>query len=231
LNFSCVKLGGAGVSKQIEANASLFLHFEQIIFMDYQRIADEIIDLKNADLALRDELVQSGQLSEGYHPDMKAMHDRNAELLNNIIDRIGYPTIDKLGKEASEAAWLVIQHSIGKPAFMKKCLTLLETAVNERKAEPRHLAYLSDRIAVFEGRPQLYGTQFDWDESGLLSPGLYDDVTKVNARRKSIGLNTLEEQTDLIRRQAKEENQSPPPDLKRRNQEAAAWKKEVGWMN
>jgi hypothetical protein len=220
---------GPAIQSKLKRTHLYFCILEKIIFLDYQRIGDEIIDLKNADLALRDELVQSGQISEGYHPGMKAMHDRNAELLNNIIDRIGYPTIGKVGKEASEAAWLVIQHSIGKPAFMKKCLILLERAVNEHKAEPRNLAYLSDRIAVFEGRPQLYGTQFDWDESGLLSPSRYDDVTKVNERRRSIGLNTLEEQTEIIRRNAMKENHTPPSDLAKRKEEADVWSRQVGW--
>ena len=199
--------------------------------MDFKSIAEQIIDLKNADLALRDQLIQRGEMNEGYNEEMKALHNRNAEKLNDIVDRIGYPTIDKVGQDASEAAWLVIQHSIGQPAIMKKCAALLERAVEDNKAQRRHLAYLTDRIAVFEGTSQLYGTQFDWDELGELSPNLYDDLNKVNARRKSIGLNTLEEQTEIMRSQAREENQSPPPDLKRRNQEAEAWKKEVGWMN
>lgn len=197
--------------------------------MDYKSIAREIIELKNADLALRDKLVQSGQLSGGYNEEMKELHNRNANALNNIIDTIGYPTLDKVGKEASEATWLVIQHSIGQPQFMKKCAELLLTAVNENKADPKNLAYLTDRIAVFEGKPQLYGTQFDWDENGNLNPNLFDDLTKVNERRKSIGLNTLEAQTKIIRRHAKSENESPPTDFEIRKQEIEEWKKEVGW--
>lgn len=197
--------------------------------MDFKNIAEKIIDLKNADLALRDKLVQSRQLSEGYNEEMKELHNRNAKILNDIIDTIGYPTTDKVGKEASEAAWLVIQHSIGQPEFMKKCAELLKKAVSENKADLKSLAYLTDRIAVFEGKPQLYGTQFDWDENGNLSPNLFDDLTKVNERRKSIGLNTLEERTEIIRKQAKNENELPPTDFEERKQEIEEWKRNVGW--
>jgi hypothetical protein len=197
--------------------------------MDFKNIAEKIIELKNADLTLRDKLVQSGQLSEGYNEEMKELHNRNAKILRDIIDTIGYPTIDKVGQEANEAAWLVIQHSIGQPEFMKKCAKLLEKAVSENKANPKSLAYLTDRIAVLEGKPQLYGTQFDWDKNGNLSPNLFDDLNKVNKRRKSIGLNTLEEQTEIIRRQAKNENQSPPTDIENRKQEIEEWKRNVGW--
>jgi hypothetical protein len=31
-------------------------------------------------------------------------------------------------------------------------------------------AMLEDRIRAFEGRPQRYGTQFDWDANGEPSP-------------------------------------------------------------
>lgn len=198
--------------------------------MDYKSIAKKIIDLKNADLVLRDKLVKSGKLSEGYNEEMKELHNRNAKTLNDIIDTIGYPTTDKVGKEANEATWLVIQHSIGQPVFMKKCAELLKSAVKENKADPKYLAYLTDRIAVFEDKPQLYGTQFDWDEYGNLSPNLFDHVAKVNERRKAIGLNTLEEQTEIIRKQVKNENQSPPADFEKRKKEIEEWKKTVGWI-
>ena len=197
--------------------------------MDYKSIVENITDLKNADLALREKLIQSGQLSNGYNEEMKELHNRNAKILSDIIDTIGYPTIDKVGKEANEAAWLIIQHSIGQPEFMKKCAKLLEEAVSENKADPKSLAYLIDRIAVFEGKKQLYGTQFDWDEYGNLSPNHFDDLTKVNERRMSIGLNTLEEQTEIIRKQADNENQSPPTDFEKRKQEIEEWKRNVGW--
>lgn len=198
--------------------------------MVYKSIAEKIVDLKNADLALREKLIQSRQLSNGYNKEMKELHNRNAKILSDIIDIIGYPTIDKVGKEANEATWLIIQHSIEQPDFMKKCAKLLEKAVSENKADPKSLAYLTDRIAVFEGKEQLYGTQFDWDVQGNLSPNPFDDLNKVNKRRKSIGLNTLEEQTDIIRKQAESENHLPPTNLIKRKQEIEEWKKSVGWI-
>ena len=135
-----------------------------------------------------------------------------------------------MGEEASEAAWLVIQHAIAQPDFMKKCVLLLESAVREKKANPKNLAYLTDRVAVFEGKPQLYGTQFDWDEKGKLSPNPFDDMAKVKERRKAIGLNSLEEQMDIIGGGVKNENQSPPKDFEKRKQEIENWKKNVGWI-
>jgi hypothetical protein len=198
--------------------------------MSPKDISDKIIKLKNTDLKLRDKLIEDGKLGEGYIEEMATLHDENARQLGDIIDIIGYPTVEKVGKEASEAAWLIIQHSIGQPAFMKRCAILLKNEVSNHKADSKNLAYLTDRIAVFEGAPQLYGTQFDWDENGKLSPYPIDDLAKVNQRRRSIGLNSLEEQIEIIRRQAQNENHQPPADLEKKRIEFNKWKRKVGWV-
>ena len=198
--------------------------------MDYSKIAKEIVELQNADLELRDKLIQNGKLFDGYNKEMEALHNRHAEILDNIIEKHGFPTVENVGKKANDAAWLVIQHSISKPEFMKKCVVLLKKAVAENQADAKQLAYLTDRIAVFEDRAQLYGTQFDWDENGEMSPKLFDDLEKVNERRKSVGLNSLQEQIEIIKKQVLRENQKPPANLKERNKQADEWRKKVGWI-
>lgn len=198
--------------------------------MKYNSIATKILELEAADLALREKLIREGRLSEGYDEEMKALHDQHAELLSEIIDDIGYPTIEKVGEAASSAAWLIIQHAIGKPWFMRKGRRLLENAVADNKANPLHLAYLDDRIAVNEGHLQRYGTQFDWDENGELSPNPLDDLAKVNARRKALGLNTVAEQTEIIRRRAEQEHQTPPDNPEKRQREIEYWRRQTGWI-
>lgn len=197
--------------------------------MDTNEMAQEIIKLKDQDLAYRSRLLREGKLGEGYHPEMARVHLRNAEALDAIIASAGYPTPDKVGEEASEAAWLIIQHAIASPQFMRKCRRLLAEAVREGKSDPKHLAYLTDRIAMLEGKPQRYGTQFDWDENGMLSPSYFDDLNAVNRRRKALGFGTLEEQTELIRARAAREKQTPPAHPEKRKREFEEWRKKMGW--
>ncbi len=198
--------------------------------MQYQEIAEKIISLKDADLAMRNELIKKGKLWDGYDPEMEKLHMANADSLSKIIDEIGYPTLDKVGPEAHEAAWVIIQHAISKPNFLRKCQILLQEAIDDHRADPLHLAYLSDRISIFEGSKQRYGTQFDWDENGDLSPQPYDDIKAVNDRRAALGLNSLEEQTEIIRARAKAEKELPPKDLEEKRMKMKAWKKKVGWI-
>lgn len=103
--------------------------------MEYPEIATRIIALKKADLELRDKLIASGQLGEGYHDAMAHLHNEHARILGEIIDTIGYPTVQQVGKEGSEAAWLIIQHAIGQPTFMKTCAKLLAQAVQKKKSK------------------------------------------------------------------------------------------------
>lgn len=198
--------------------------------MDFFKISKKIIELKEKDDKLRAKLIEKRTLSNGYNKEMEALHNENAKELKLIMEKIGFPTFDKVGEEASNAAWLIIQHSIGQPDFMKEAARLLEIAVNENKADPKYLAYLTDRIAVFEGRPQLYGTQFDWDQNGQMSPNKYDDFLKVNERRKAIGLNSIEEQIEIMQKRIKNENQCPPKNFEERNREYEMWRKSVGWI-
>jgi len=47
---------------------------------------------------------------------------------------------------------------------------LIKSLVDEGEVGAKELA--EDRIRFFEKKPQKYGPQFDWDESGKLTPSL-----------------------------------------------------------
>mgnify|MGYP006274094619 FL=1 len=198
--------------------------------LTHPEISQRILALKQKDDGVRNKLIRAGTLADGYHEEMQAIHNSNTGEIDTIMESIGYPTANKVGREASDAAWLIIQHSIGRPDVMKKSARLLEKAVREKIADPQKLAYLTNRIAVFEGRPQLYGTQFDWNEEGKMTPNQYDNLERVNQRRAAIGLNTLQEQTKLIQKRVEQENQHPPKDLAERNRAFDKWRRSVGWI-
>lgn len=179
-------------------------------------IASELIEMARYDLQVREELLEAGKLSPGYNPDMERVHLKNAARLEEIINTIGYPTPSEVGKEASEAAWLIVQHAISKPALMKRCYALLSAASDD--INPQNLAYLHDRICYFEGKPQKFGTQFD-------NRGLYpvEDKAETIRLRKALQLSTHDE--GLIIEATKLETDLHPHD-KDFNQ----WRKKVGWI-
>ncbi|RSM35021.1 hypothetical protein DMA12_46010 [Amycolatopsis balhimycina DSM 5908] len=85
---------------------------------------------------------------------------------------------------------------------------------------------LDDRIRSFEGQPQLYGTQFDWDENGELNPKPMDDPELVDRRRAELGLPLM---ADAIARMRASLDEPAPSDLAQRRAEQGAWARRVGW--
>lgn len=198
--------------------------------IDLKAIALHLIALKDKDLKVRKALLEKSQLNEGYHPEMEKVHLTNSQELEKIYDEIGFPTISKVGDEANAATWLIVQHAISRPQFMIKSFELLKQAVINNDANPVNLAMLEDRILVFQGKTQKYGSAYDWDENGELSPLPFDDLNLVNERRKSLGLDSIEDRIVSMRLQAQKENHKAPKDFKNRRKESEEWRKRVGWI-
>ena len=70
---------------------------------------------------------------------------------------------------------------------------MLRDAVKSKKANPQDLALMEDRVAVRQGKKQIYGSQIHTNpETGeyIVAPLL--NPVKVNERRKTIGLVPIE---------------------------------------
>jgi hypothetical protein len=72
---------------------------------------------------------------------------------------------------------------------------------------------LEDRIRMYEGKPQIYGTQSQISNTGELNPYPIENPDSVNERRFAVGLNTLEARTAELRSQSAREKVSIPPGL------------------
>ena len=181
------------------------------------------------DLDTRTRLAASGELFNGYHPEMEAVHDENAALLTRVFDDIGWPGRREYGDDGAGAAFLILQHAIGHPDLQRRGLTLLLDAIPEGQANPLDVAYLSDRISIFEGGAQTFGTQFDWDANGQLSPAAVRDPETLDERRASVGLPPIAETIAHMRASAAAEGQTAPADLTERRAAYEAWARKAGW--
>jgi hypothetical protein len=115
-----------------------------------------------------------------------------------VVERHGWPTIARVGQQGAADAWLLVQHA--PVEFQEHCLPLLRDAVAAEDAEPKHLAYLEDRVNMFRGRPQRYGTQFRFGADGLEVYTL-EDPQRVDEWRAAIGLGPLAEYEERLRSQ------------------------------
>lgn len=191
-------------------------------------LAVELIAMAEEDQRVRGELLAEGVLFNGYHPRMAEVHHRNAVRLAAIMMVMGWPGRTVVGREAADAAWLVLQHSIGDPAVMRRGLELLRS-LPRGEVDPIQLAMLEDRVRTFSGLPQIYGTQFDWDERGEMQPRPIEDAGHVDERRAAIGLPPLAEKLAEIRHTLRRDGDTMPEDAAERRREIDAWERSVGW--
>ena len=196
-----------------------------------RHLEERLVRLLAHDAATRSELAAGGELFDGYHPLMEAVHRSNARALETMLDEGGWPGRDRAGEQGAEAAFRIAQHAISLPGFQRRCLDLLRQAVAEDRAPAWQAAMLEDRIRFNERRPQRFGTVFDWDAAGRLSPWTLADPDGVERRRAAAGLGTLAEATADLRRRAESEGDRPPADHEARQDEIEAWARRVGWIS
>jgi hypothetical protein len=192
-------------------------------------LRQQLLSMAAEDRRVTRELAATGELYRGYAPRIEELHRRNARALLDLVRAHGWPGRALAGEDGMHAAWLVLQHAIGEPAVQRGCLPLLREAAERGEATLAQVAYLEDRIAFFERRPQRYGTQFDWDDRGELNPLPIDDPSGVDERRRAVGLPPLAEAIAAHRARTAAEGEARPRDLDARRRALESWCREVGW--
>jgi hypothetical protein len=122
---------------------------------------------------------------------------QHIRVLRRLLEQHGWFVISRFGKQADLHAWLLTQHADSDVAFQKHVLTMLEPLVDQGETDPQNYAYLYDRIAMNEGRPQRFGTQGDcvgprWQPLPL------DDEGRVDEFRARVGLPPIAEYEALF---------------------------------
>lgn len=191
-----------------------------------EKLRQELLAMREDDRVTRERLAKTGELFKGYNAEMEAVHLKNAKRLEELIDEHGWLGISRVGEDGAEAAWLIVQHAISLPQFSRKVLKMLENAEKTGDVPRWQAAYLSDRIAFYENRPQRYGTQSDWNENGEMEIWILENEEKVNDYRAEVGLKPLENKI----LQSKEFKENAPKDWKSRRKEAQEWARKVGWI-
>jgi hypothetical protein len=157
-----------------------------------EHLCASLLALQQRDLSVRSELEADGSLFQGYHPRMEAVHRDNAERLRELIAQFGWPHEGIAGADGAEAAWLLVQHAIGEPDFMRSCRELLAAEVAAGRVPRWQHAHLDDRIRVSEGKPQRFGTQFDLTPDGAVVCEV-EEPEHLDQRRRDAGLGPLSE--------------------------------------
>jgi len=111
----------------------------------------------------------------------------NSEWLKKMIDAIGWPKISSVGPEASNSAWLLVQHADADPALQLKALRLMEPLVGAGEVDKKNYAYLYDRVMLKITGKQRYGTQMTC-KAGQRVPQALESETGLDRVHAEVGL-------------------------------------------
>jgi len=131
---------------------------------------------------------------------MVQIDEKNTARLKSLVAEHGWLGKSLVGEDGAHAAWLLVQHASDR-AFQKECLEKMKSALKDGEVSATDFAYLFDRVAMFDGRKQLYGTQFRSPPGKFcpMEPTPIEDEEHVDERRKALGLPSMVENAKQLR--------------------------------
>lgn len=175
----------------------IFTSQQETLNMENKKnITNKILKMAKREQSLRMKYLKT--YNEEDFPRIKEIDKLNREEFKKIFKEIGYIS-SEYGKEVQLAAFLIVQHMPkDHTPFMKKYLSLMKDDLEN--INPLNYAQLVDRVRIYEGKKQLYGTQFTSINGKKDTYKLYKiyNSKEVDKRRKEIGLEPLKEYIEKI---------------------------------
>lgn len=159
----------------------------------YDSLSAVLEEIYEADQRIRIELMDAmgGDVGDLFHR-MAQIDSANQAKINCILSDYGWLPQSRVGEKAASAIFLVVQH--GGKAMIEKNLPALKKLAGENEAKTTHAAMMEDRLLMYEGKKQIYGTQASSDSTGASYVWPVADPDRVNELRKAAGFElTVEE--------------------------------------
>jgi hypothetical protein len=155
------------------------------------------------DQKIRNEMIKSGLEHPGevILQRMKMIDSRNTARMKSIIKEYGWPRLELVGWDGTEAAFILVQHA--DHSFQKELLPLMQKEFKSGALAGPNFALFIDRVLVEDGKTQIYGSRakpFDQWEMG--EPALYpiEDEADVDKRRAEVGLSSLADYREFLKK-------------------------------
>lgn len=157
-------------------------------------------NLKEETKIIEELTIQSLKLRQQINPEsedqelIKELKTLDSTLLHKVsifLNEYGWKSKKEIGELANMGLFLAIQHSSKEE--MESFKEIVEKAYQENKIEKRNYALYIDRLKVHNDLPQIYGTQYYYDEkSASFRLNEIEDFANVNKRRRKVGLSKIE---------------------------------------
>lgn len=153
--------------------------------------------LFDADQSVRGKAATTGAHLKEYQESADEQHKQDSidqKTVFYILDKYGWLSEKEISSKASSGIFYVIQHA-GLDTQIKY-QDLVIQAFRKKQIGDYEYAIFIDRIKMFEGKNQLYGTQLGMDNIGNLFLYPVEDITKLDSIRTLAGLQPFEKYAD-----------------------------------
>jgi hypothetical protein len=144
---------------------------------------------------------------------MQVVDKANQARLDELVAQHGWPVAKDVGEKAVLGAFIVVQHA--RLEYMRRYESMIAKSAERGDLPKWEFARFDDRLRMYAGMPQRYGTQTNTDEKGITTFWQIEDEANVDKRRAEIGYGPLAEH-------AKRHNVQYVPYAERAAKEAAA---------
>lgn len=131
----------------------------------------------------------------------KSVGDADKIQLKTLFKENGFLGYSEVGEQSSHNFLQMVQRFDDDAAFQQEVLVEMKKHIDKINANPIEFAYLTDRVNLNQGKPQVYGTQLKINEKGTsYEPKTVIDPPNLNKRRAEVGLGTIEEAVSIMNR-------------------------------
>jgi len=163
-----------------------------------KQLNSELLAMRKADQDARNACAGNADEQMKCYVKVSEIVDKpHTKRLNEIFNTIGFPSVERVGKDGVDAYYLLLQHS-NDIALKQKCVPGMKDAFEKKAISASDYSSFNDRLLINLGKPQVYGSNFDMKDGKLvMSPTV--DVKNLDKRRKSIGLPTMDEYVKMLK--------------------------------
>lgn len=168
-------------------------YYDPITTYTMEEIQAELEAMYDLDQNMVGESLNPSSQVETAESTIRAIDIAHSDRLKEIVEHIGWPTRELVGLKATQAAYMVIQHAGHDSEFQNHCLAMMIDLVEQGELPASYVALLTDRIRVFQGKSQVFGTQMAMapNEFGVMVPTptvAIEDPEHLDDRRKLMGM-------------------------------------------
>lgn len=166
--------------------------------LTHRELRSELLEMRRVDQEARIKCLGSAdQQMKCFREIAEKIDAPHTKRLNEIFEKHGFPSLAMVGDDGLRAFMLLVQHAVSDD-IRERAREPMRLAFERKEIPPDRYAAFIDRLLVNQGKPQIYGSNFEMKDGRMvMSP--VEDPAGLNNRRRAAGLPPIEKYAEMLR--------------------------------